>query len=160
MVTVKRNDIKKFSNKLWRITSQDYKRQLLITLCNLGTKYAQELYGSSSIVVDYQIDEKTGFATITAQGDQIAYIEFGTGEMGRGAYEGELPTQLISFHSNAYDVDVTVHGWTYSYARELGLTETPWKGNAPKAQMWKTAQYLRSIFVDLAKGWWQNESIS
>lgn len=160
MVTVKKNDIKHFSDKLKRIVAEDTLKRILETLCDYGTRYARLSYGGvdSSITVDYEISAD-GVGIITAQGEQIAYIEYGTGEKGRGAYEGKLPDQLISFHSNAYDVDVTLQGWTYSYAKELGITDKPWSGTEPKANMWKTAKYLRDVFANITKGWLNYENV-
>lgn len=160
MLSVKRNDIGRFSNRLHRIINNSILEKLLIAICEKGTEYAKSSYGDTSIVVDYTINSSNGVGIITANGNHVAYIEFGTGELGRGAYSGELPDEEISFYSNAYEVDVTVAGWTYSYAKKLELTDKPWNGRTPRADMWKTAQYMRTVFITLMKEWYENEIIS
>lgn len=155
MGIIVKNDLSRFLNKIKKYSKPNLNNkigEILERLCKLGEDYARSLYNASEITIEwgYTNSEKTK-ATITASGTKIAYLEFGTGERGRGSYEGNLPTQDISFYSNAYQQDVTVNGWTYSYAHELGLSDKKVAGFSAQAQMWKTAQYLRTQFVKIAR---------
>lgn len=135
--------LKNFKKKVQECLShQNRVEAVLMRLCEVGTAYARDLYGDNAISVSYRIDGN-GNGSIIANGDQIAYLEYGTGEQGRGSYQGNLPTQDISFYSERLGQAVTVDGWTYSYAHEFDPSLSKWKGMTAKAQMWKTAQYLR-----------------
>lgn len=118
-------------------------QKILDKFCQVGTEYARNLYGGTEhIKLEWHIENDVG--VIIANGEKIAYLEFGTGERGRGSYEGNLPSEQISFYSSKYQQDIVLpNGWTYSYAKELGLTEKPWSGIEAHAQMWRTAKYLR-----------------
>lgn len=134
-----------FKSKLSTRTSQlQNTEKILMRLCQIGSDYARGLYaGSENILLEWRIEGNVG--VIIANGDKIAYLEYGTGEKGRGSYLGKLPTEQISFYSNKYQEDIVLpNGWTYSYAKELGLTDVAWGGIEAKAQMWKTAQYIRT----------------
>lgn len=129
----------------------DLCRNILIRVCEAGQKYAQSLYQSSeNIKVTYELN--TDFsAKIIAKGHQVAYLEFGTGERGRGTYEGKLPDKNISFHSNRLGQDVTLNTWVYSYAHELDENQATWGGFAAQSQIWKTAQHLRKVIPQIIK---------
>lgn len=134
-----------FKSKVDRYSLQLQNLQnVLVRICQIGSNYAKGLYGGSeNITLEWRIEGDIG--VIVASGENIAYLEYGTGERGRGSYAGQLPTDPIAFYSNKYAQDVLLpNGWTYSYAKELGLTDVPWSGTEAKAQMWKTAQYLRT----------------
>ena len=122
---------------------------ILEALCKEGEEYARNLYGGS-LDVELRHEVHGNYGVIIAQGDKIAYLEYGTGERGRGTYKGNLPTEEISFVSSQYG-EVTVDGWTYSYAKELGFTDKPWVGMVSQAQMWETAQWLRKNAVKIIK---------
>lgn len=135
--------LKRFKKKVQECSSHPNRAEVVLRrLCEAGMAYAKNLYGDNSISVTYSIDGN-GNGSIIANGERIAYLEYGTGEQGRGSYEGNLPTQDISFYSTRLGQDVTVDGWTYSYAHEFDSSLPKWKGSTAKAQMWTTARWLR-----------------
>lgn len=145
--------LRNFTEKVKSIKStyNDF-NAILNKICEVGSSYAKSLYGNSqNASVSYQIKNENS-ATIYANGKKIAYMEYGTGEIGRGSYDGDLPTQNISFFSERLQTDVTLNGWVYSYANELDDSQEPWDGFSAKAQMWKTANYLRDNIASIVKG--------
>ena len=140
-----------FRRKLKNLKMQDINySEILRKICEAGIQYAKQLYNTEKIELYYEIKEN--FAVITAKGDEVAYIEFGTGEAGRGSYEGELPDEKLEFFSNRLNRDVSLDGWTYSYANEIDDNQPFWVGFSAKAQMWKTSQYLRNNIVKIIQG--------
>ena len=134
--------LKNFIQKVNKINVNDKAKEILNRICELGVDYAKSLYNTENIEVEYVI-YCDNTATIKAKGDEIAYIEFGTGERGRGTYEGNLPTQKLRFYSNRLKRKVSLDGWVYSYANEIDYNQSFWVGFGAKAQMWKTSQFLR-----------------
>lgn len=134
--------LKNFIQKVNNIDVNGKEKQILNRLCELGVAYAKSLYNTENIEVEYAI-YCNNTATIRAKGDEVAYIEFGTGERGRGTYEGNLPTKKLRFHSNRLNQDVVLDGWVYSYAHEIDYNQSFWIGFGANAQMWKTSQFLR-----------------
>lgn len=147
------NGLNNFRNKL-RKAQEDFPelcRNILIRVCKAGQEYAHSLYNSSkNIEVTYELYSDFS-AKIIAKGHQVAYLEFGTGERGRGTYEGKLPDKSISFHSTRLGQDVTLNTWVYSYAHELDENQATWGGFAAQSQIWKTAQYLRKVIPQIIK---------
>lgn len=124
---------------------------ILKRIQELGTEYAKSLYSGENIKVDTTILSGENKGTIFAEGIAVAYLEFGTGEKGRGSYEGNLPNQRIEFFSTRLQKDVTLDKWVYSYAHEIDYTQSLWGGFVAQSQMWKTAQYLRKIIPQIVK---------
>lgn len=118
-------------------------QEIVIHICEAGMSYARSLYGGTeNITLSAEFVGNVG--KIIAQGNQIAYLEFGTGERGNGTYQGQLPENALTFYSNRLGRDVVLeYGWTYSYANKLDENQPLWQGYQAQAQMWKTAQYLR-----------------
>jgi hypothetical protein len=142
-----------FKRKLLNINKNlsNFSQQILQKICQQGVSYAQSIYPSSeNINVKYEILGDNS-AKIIANGKKIAYLEFGTGENGRNTYEGELPTETISFYSTRLQQNVTLNGWIYSYAHEIDQNQKLWGGAPSQAQMWKTSQYLRQILPQIIK---------
>lgn len=126
--------------KAWDIyDNQTLLNLILNELVNVGRNYLENLYGTQSIQVEGEIKDNVGI--ITASGQQVAYLEFGTGTKGEHSYEGNLPTQDITFTSK--DREITVQGWTYYYAYRLNMSNKAFVGHIAYAQVWRTAQYLR-----------------
>lgn len=145
--------LNRFKEKVQNIKDNlPFLAQMILTkVCKAGTEYAKGLYSSDNhIELKYElVSDKT--AKIIASGEQIAYLEFGTGERGRGTYQGRLPDQTIEFYSNRLQQDVTLNGWVYSYAHEIDNNQSMWGGFSAQAQMWRTAQYLRQIIPQIIK---------
>lgn len=114
-------------------------------ICVKASIYAESrysYYGHSSITVSFSPKGKR--ATIYAKGTAIAFFEFGTGEVGEGTYNGELPQSGVPITTK----------WDYYYLpsehkgeknNQLGW----WWGNAfirgieAEAEMWDTAQFIK-----------------
>lgn len=142
--------LKNFTRKVKEIDVFDKASLIINRVCELGVAYAKSLYSTESVNVEYNINGDNT-ATIIASGDEVAYIEFGTGERGRGTYEGNLPTKELSFYSNRLKQKVSLEGWVYSYANEIDYNQAFWVGFGAKAQMWKTAQYLRENIDNIVR---------
>lgn len=144
-VKVDLSGLENFKKRLANINTQSLAEKIVIAFCNKGSEYAQSLYGGESITVQPKSisGNRGSIVAIDSKGEKatIGYLEFGTGVRGEGSYEGTLPTQDITFDSNAYG-NVTTSGWTYYYAYKQGLSQTQWTGYVSQAQMWKTARYL------------------
>ena len=133
--------------------------EMLFKICNTAINYAYSLYNDiGSITIHSEISN--GRAVIYAQGDQIAYLEFGTGETGNHTYQGNLPEKTIEFYSQKFGKDIVLeYGWTYSYANKIDETQSLWVGFEAQAQMWKTAQYIRRILPQIIQEVVNSESI-
>lgn len=125
-----------------KLTNEDL-QLILNRICEKGIEYARSLYGGTeSITLSAELNGNIG--TIVAEGETIAYLEFGTGERGQGTYEGNLPENQLTFYSTKFAKDIVLeYGWTYSYANKIDENQPIWQGRESQAQMWKTAQYLR-----------------
>ena len=129
-------------------------------LCQEAQRYAQQeysQYGRTDITVDYDNGGKR--ATISANGEQVAFYEFGTGRVGEGTYQGNLPTS---------DVPIT-SSWHYFYpstAKRVTAkgTEGWWwdntfqRGIQAEAEMWKTSQFIRQQAHIIIQKYFQSES--
>ena len=65
-------------------------------ICQQAQDYALNEYKSHErfdIQVHYDNNGKT--ASIYAEGDQVAFYEFGTGRVGENTYQGALPTSQV-----------------------------------------------------------------
>lgn len=128
-------------------------------LAKIAENNLRRLYAGSKITVQTIVSNGGQTATILANGQQISYLEFGTGIVGKNkGYEGNLPTQSITFF--AHGTQVVVNGWTYNYAKDLGLTNSDWIGNGAQAQVWSTAQWLRADIIYLAQEYFGTEAIT
>ena len=117
-------------------------------LCENVKKYAEEQYkqyGHSDIEVSYSPNGT--FATIYAKGEQVAFFEFGTGDVGNGTYPDPtiVPTSGVPITGE----------WVYYYENPKtkrtshGIRGWFWdnrfqRGNPAEAEMWKTAQYIKT----------------
>ena len=121
-------------------------RKAMIALCEDAKQYAENpysQYGHSSVTVSYENHGST--ATIFANGNAVAFFEFGTGEVGRGSYPSEtyLPSSGVPITGD----------WEYYYPSDAKATVNGvkgwwWgakfvKGNKAEAEMWRTAEYIR-----------------
>ena len=127
-----------------------------------GEKIAKSEYaGINSVQVIKDIDGNS--AVISANGDSVAYIEYGTGLVGQGTYKGDLPTQTLTFESPKDSGRInTTQGWEYYYDNPRTKVLGGWffgrgysnftRGQVAGNQMFNTAKSLREyIKTDLAK---------
>lgn len=135
-------------------------------LCQEATKYAEEEYGRYNhpeISVRYDNPDGT-FATIIAEDKgevaQIAFFEFGTGDVGNGRYPDttKLPKSGVPiteswvyyYDSPAKRTSHGVRGWFWDNKFHTG--------NAPEAEMWKTSQYIQTRARQIIQAYFKAES--
>lgn len=98
-----------FRQKLQKYSNfTDYTAKLISAIVDKGVEIAREEYaGVDDVKIDYEKSPLGG--KIIAIGDQIAYLEFGTGEYAKNTYEGKLPTSGVPITGS----------WTYYYDNPL-----------------------------------------
>ena len=157
---VRRNDLNRFYGKLHNIRNIAETATELIA--DNGEKIAKNEYaGINSVQVIKDIDGNS--AVISANGDSVAYIEYGTGLVGQGTDKGDLPTQTLTFESPKDSGRInTTQGWEYYYDNPRTKVLGGWffgrgysnftRGQVAGNQMFNTAKSLREyIKTDLAK---------
>lgn len=140
--------LERFNAKLDKIHASNIKDGISGELAKVGAGYAQQLY-TGSATATYETSGN-GEANIIAKGHGILYREYGTGYIGEGTYEGNLPTRQFEFQSRGESQ--TTKGWEYHYWDNQHPQEAlgGWyfgknftRGQKAEAQMWKTYIYLR-----------------
>lgn len=165
MKWVKRNDLDRYYSKLKNISSENLQKNALELLVDKGMENAKYEYDGTHFEVTSEVDDKN--ARIIASGSGIAYDEYGTGLVGEGTYEGELPTQTLTFISpkrKAGDTRPprvnTTHGWEYYYDNPETKFMGGWfmgkggftRGQVASMRMYRTAKSLKEyIHNGLAK---------
>lgn len=154
------SSLDKFLKKLNRYQVNLGTNNFVKLIVDEGVRKAEMLYASSKldasniIVVGETSGSKGKIVAYdgSSKRPQIGYLEFGTGLLGEGKYKGKLPTRNIYFHS--YGLDLYTHGWVYNYAYRMipQLRDTPWQGNKPEAQMYKTSEYLKKKWKKIVTG--------
>ena len=158
MKWVKRNDLDRYYSKLQNIKGDVLQQNALELLVDKGMSEAQTEYGGTHFEVTSEVDDKN--ARIIASGSGIAYDEYGT-------YEGELPTQTLTFISpkrKAGDTRPprvnTTHGWEYYYDNPETKVLGGWfmgkggftRGQVASMRMYRTAKSLKEyVHNGLAK---------
>ena len=132
--------------RLKAITNDD----IAMAVAERGKDLAQSKYGGDVVVTAESLGG--GKAKVIASGEKVAFYEYGYGVEGRdSAYQGQLPTEPITFESagNTH----TTQGWEYYYPnsktkRTVG-GQQGWfhnkefvTGQPAQAQMWRTANEL------------------
>ena len=165
MKWVKRNDLDRYYSKLQNIKGDVLQQNALELLVDKGMSEAQTEYGGTHFEVASEVDDKN--ARIIASGSGIAYDEYGTGLVGEGTYEGELPTQTLTFISpkrKAGDTRPprvnTTQGWEYYYDNPETKFMGGWfmgkggftRGQVASMRMYRTAKSLKEyVHNGLAK---------
>ena len=151
-----RGSLSKTIDKLGSINTGDLRNTIAGALAERGKDIATALYSSDNIEV-IKTEPIDGAAEIIASGKGIAYMEFGTGETGRGTYAGNLPTQTLEFESPKGRPQST-QGWVYNYPNRYTKLFGGWffgktftTGQPAQAQMFKTHRQLQNEYVDIAK---------
>ena len=113
-------------------------------ICKEAHRYAEEQYaqyGRTDVTVSY---ENNGYlAPISANGEQVAFYEFGTGRVGEGTYSGNLLQANVPITGN----------WHYYYPSRFKATTqngtegwfhdgTFQRGIRAEEEMWKTSQFI------------------
>ena len=123
-----------------------------------GSEIAQSEYGERTVDIQVIQGEVKGSRKIVAKGRGLAFDEFGTGLIGQGTYEGNLPTETIEFESPKGSPQST-QGWEYYYPNPQTKVDGGWyagkvfhRGQPAKAQMFNTSIKLKDEIKDIAKG--------
>ncbi len=157
---IKINDkgLKRFENNL-KSNFSDLKDEVALAFAERGVEIAKSKYSSESIQVSAELISN-GHAVVRAKGDQLGYLEFGTGIQGEGKYpdESKLPTQTLEFESpksvpgKTQGVPRKTKGWVYNYMKKLYHPENKdVVGRPPQAQMFYTAQELKAEKGEIIK---------
>ena len=117
---------------------------------NLGVEVANNEYNQTGVKPDaIRYENISNGVEIVAEGEHLAFVEYGTGVKGEGTYDGDLPKNTLKFHSNGADRET--QGWVYDYMKKLYDGKESYQGNIAKAQMWKTARTLQGKMPESVK---------
>lgn len=127
-------------------------------IADRGSEIAQSEYGERTVDIQVIQGEAEGSRKIVAKGRGLAFDEFGTGLVGQGTYEGNLPTETIEFESPKGSPQST-QGWEYYYPNPQTKVDGGWyagkvfhRGQPAKAQMFNTSVKLKDEIKEIAKG--------
>lgn len=146
------NRLQRLENKLGSQDLHGLANGIAEAIAKRGEEIAIEKYGDGSIVVTHTPAEN-GYSRITASGEQVSFLEFGTGTQGEGMYPNPeaLPKQNIEFESPE-GVSRETKGWVYDYMKKLYQPDKPsFIGQQPQAQMFYTAEQLKSEIPQISK---------
>ena len=140
---VKKNNLQRYLQKLENVSKINIAETTASILVEKGVEYAQQEYaGSKQTKIQGEVKDTNG--TITASREGLMFIEYGTGLVGKGTYEGELPTSGVPITGNweyYYDSPRKKNGGWY-----FGSTFT--RGRVAGMQMYRTAKSLKNYITD------------
>ena len=125
-----------------------------------GVEIAREEYGKHKVELAFEV-LGNGVVRITATRKGLAYLEYGTGLVGKGTYKGSLPTQTLTFESPKNSGDYhTTQGWEYFYDNPKTKDRGGWwinekvftRGRVAGNQMFNTADRLNKELPKIVKG--------
>lgn len=148
---VKKNTLNHFLNSVRLYNKKIDSSEITEVVGQIGVKIAQEEYAGGTTAdenptgQDIRAEIRDGGVDINAYGEKLAFSEFGTGIMGRGTYQGELPNASVKLEfESPKGVQQSTNGWQYNYRKEQGQTIKDFTGRPAKAQMFNTSQRLQS----------------
>lgn len=154
MAFVVKNDLDKFLTRLAKVSRQSHKLQERVA--DLVVDKGLEIAKTHTISSDVYSTGEKGSRKIIMSGAGLRYQEFGTGQMGKGTYDGTLPNDPITFISNFNGQKriVTVPNWTYDYKQSVFRDEnpTPYRGFSARQPMYKTSVELQEYIKTKLKG--------
>ena len=132
--------------------------QIAEKIAQRGKELAEENYAGTDVVVSVE-KGRNGKYKVVAEGDDVIFMEFGTGIYADGSYPGKLPTEPITFVSAHHHF--TTPGWVYyydnKYTKRTQNGAQGWihkgvfkVGNKAMAQMWHTGVALSKEIGGLA----------
>lgn len=142
---VKKNNLQRYLQKLENVSKINIAETTASILVEKGVEYAQQEYaGSKHTEIQGEVKDTNG--TITASREGLMFIEYGTGLVGKGTYQGETPTSGVPITGQ----------WEYFYDsphknRELGgwfFGNTFTRGRVAGMQMYRTAKSLKNYITD------------
>lgn len=148
-----------FANKVKRYSKLGNLDEIIAEkIANRGVEIATEQYaGRKNTTIKSVVGETKNKRQVVAQGKGINFDEFGTGLVGKGTYEGKLPTETITFESPKGEPQQT-QGWEYYYDNPKTKVNGGWyagkvfhRGQPAKAQMFNTSKQLKNEIRETAK---------
>lgn len=135
-----------------KITSESTRNDIAQQIAERGVKIADGLYSENNISV-FSVPASGGKASVVAHGDQIAYLEYGTGEYAQGTYRGNLPKSGVPLtgswkyyypsKNKRTSIKTGLKGWFHNKRFHIG--------SRAGAQMWNTARSLRMLAPNIAR---------
>lgn len=135
---VKKNTLNNYLQKLKNISKIEFGETVANVVAQKGVEYAQQEYAGTHFTASSEV--KGSNAKVIAQGNGIAYVEYGTGLVGQGTYKGETPQNGVPITGNweyYYDSPHKENGGWY-----FGRTFT--RGRVAGMQMYRTAKSLNN----------------
>lgn len=138
-----KNGLSEYLERLKKYKNRFKSEKITRLVGSIGVETAREQYSASGVTPeDLRAEVRDNGVDIVATGEHLAFSEYGTGVVGSGTYEGELPTQTLKFES-PQGAEQSTEGWQYNYRKEQGQTERDWTGFRANAQMFKTSRRLQ-----------------
>lgn len=109
--------LRNFYNKIKNFgETRKIANEIVDELAIRGAEIARREYGSVEGVNVYSETTGNGSSRIIAQGEKVAYIEFGTGIVGKNSKypKKHLPKETLTFESPKGEMQTT-SGWEYYY---------------------------------------------
>lgn len=142
---VKENDLNRFLKRIIKYNNQIEQSKIADIIGDIGVDIARNEYLGTQDT-NIRAEKTDEGVDICAYGKELAFAEFGTGVMGKGTYDGKLPTMTLRFESPK-GIQQSTRGWEYNYraeqAKQKGIIIKDFKGYPARAQMFKTGQKLR-----------------
>ena len=135
---VKKNNLNRYLQKLKNIAKIDYAETVASIIADKGVEIAKAEYAVTSKHTKVTSEKKGSKATVVASRKGLTFIEYGTGLVGQGTYDGKLPTSGVPITGNweyYYDSPHKKNGGWY-----FGNTFT--EGRVAGMQMYRTAKSL------------------
>lgn len=160
MAGVNTSGLKRFISKVSKYRHmENLADEIAEKVAERGVEIAREKYFATNVEITNQSSEIKGQRRIIVKGKGLAFLEFGTGLVGKGTYpdESKLPKETISFESPK-GVPQSTDGWQYYYPNPKTKKDGGWyagkvfhRGQTAGAQMFDTAQQLRAEMGDIGK---------
>ena len=146
MSVKKTNTLNRFLGNLNRYKKSIDTDKIADVIGDIGSNVAREEYSTSSVIPNEIRKEIIGNSVeIIAVGEKLAFSEFGTGILGEGTYQGELPSKSLKLQfESPQGVQQSTDGWEYNYRKKQQQTTKDWAGFPAKAHMFNTSQRLQN----------------
>lgn len=150
--------IKNFMSRLESInnSSDSLTNTIANKIAENALETAKAQYGGTSIQVEAE-QAVNGNTSVVASGAEVNFMEFGTGVIGQGTYQGQLPTQTIEFESPK-GFPQTTQGWEYNYQNPRTKKGDGWyyngeftQGETAQMQMFNTAKQVKENISEIVK---------
>ena len=174
LITIDPYDSKSIDNAIKQLEKyktyiQTKEQELLTRLAEIGVDTASVLFdnawydGTNDVTVsksDITTTLKENTITISAKGQAVAFIEFGTGVTYGYGYMGTKPSGIKDIGQYGHGLGKLKNGWRYPTENGLGTNgvyDTKHKGyihtygNPPAMAMWKSTQDIQAKVEQIAR---------